>query len=204
MRLVLLAITLILLPALAVTPATAQDPPEGGDEIVRYTVDTPFYTLQGPEAPMVALIQTEMEVEYIGDYLELDVGRAKSALRLLEHVEFAENMLLIVNGGRVEGAMLRIESVYAQGGELHVVIGTDDPPSQSRDSGFASPASDTLTPSLVAVLPRFQGLMVVHVFPADWALSGDFRGLQVIIAPTQAEGDDTPTPPNSTETKTDG
>ncbi len=34
---------------------------------VRHRVDTPFYTLRGPDAPMIAVIQTEEEVEYIGD-----------------------------------------------------------------------------------------------------------------------------------------
>jgi hypothetical protein len=206
MRHCILTITLLLMTgaagiALDAAAQEAQDQPRQ-DEIVRYAVDTPFYTLQGPEAPMVALIQTDMEVEYIGDYLELDVGRAKKALRLLEHVNFAEGMLLVVNGGPIEGSMLRIEAVYEQYGELHVVVGTDDPPSQHRDSGFASPASNTLTPSLVAVLPRYQGPLVVHVYPADWAVSGDLRGVQIIIVPPDVgeDPDDRNETPDSTET----
>lgn len=150
-------------------------------ERVDYPIDTPLYTMRGPEAPMVSLIQTDIEIEYIGDYLGLDMDRAKSALRLLGHVNFAESMLLVVNGGRVEGAMLRVESVYEEDGALNVVVGTADPPEQYRDSGFASPASDEFTPAFVTVIPRIEGLLIVHAYPAEWAASGDLRGVQLLV-----------------------
>lgn len=161
--------------------ARAQKPAED-DTQIRYGVDTPFYTLRGLDAPMIALIQTEEEVEYIGDYIGLDKKRAGSALRLLRYVDFEDSMLLVVNGGLVEGAMLRVERVYEQNGELHVEVTTEEPPAQYRDSGFGSPASDVYSPSLVTVLPKRQGSLVVHVFPAEWAISGDLRGVELIIA----------------------
>jgi hypothetical protein len=150
-------------------------------ERVDYPIDTPLYTMRGLEAPVVSLIQTDIEIEYIGDYLGLDMERAKSALRLLGHVDFAESMLLVVNGGRVEGAMLRVDSIYEEGGVLHVVVVTADPPEQYRDSGFASPASDEYTPAFVTVIPRFEGLLVVHAYPAEWAAGGDLRGVQLLV-----------------------
>lgn len=152
-------------------------------EKVFHPIDTPLYTLNGPEAPSVSLIQTDIEVEYIGDYLGLDMGRAESALKLLGHVNFAESMLLLVSGGRVEWAMLRVDSIYEEDGALHVVVVTADPPEQYRDSGFAPPASDELTPALVTVLPRYQGLIVVHAYSAQWAASGDLRGIQLLVVP---------------------
>jgi hypothetical protein len=153
------------------------------EERASYPVDTPLYTLHGPPAPSVALIQTDIEIEYIGDYMGLDMGRAESALKLLGHVNFAESMLLIVNGGRVEGAMLRVDSVYMEDDALHVVVVTANPPSQYGDSQFSPPASNELTPSLVTVLPRFQGLIIVHAYPAEWAASGDLRGVQLLVVP---------------------
>jgi hypothetical protein len=168
----------VVIPALL---AVAAGVAAGADDRVDYPIDTPLYTLRGPEAPMIALIQTDVEIEYIGDYIELDMKRAKSALRLLGHVDFAESMLLVVNGGRVQGAMLRVESLYEKNGALHVVVVTADPPEQYRDSDFGSPASDVLTPSLVTVLPRFEGPIFVHAYPAEWAISGDLRGVQLIV-----------------------
>jgi hypothetical protein len=155
--------------------------PTVAGERVQYPIDTPLYTLRGPEASTVSLIQTDIEIEYIGDYLGLDEDRSKSALRLLGHVDFAESILLIVNGGVVEGAMLRVDSIYEEDGVLHVVIVTADPPAQYRDSDFASPAAGQYTPSLVTVLPRFQGLLIVHAFPGEWASSGDLRGVQLLV-----------------------
>jgi hypothetical protein len=173
----------VLLPA---EIACAQDTSNDGER-VRHGVDTPFYTLRGPDAPMIALIQTEEEVEYIGDYIGLDIKRAGSALRLLRHVDFEEYMLLVVNGGLVEGAMLRVETVFEKDGELHVEVTTEEPPQQYRDSGFGSPTSDTYSPSLVTVLPKFQGRLIVHVFPAEWATSGDLRGIELIVASSSAD-----------------
>lgn len=172
----------------AASYAVAQESDDQGER-VDHPVDSPLYTLRGPESPSIALIQTAEEVEYIGDYLELDIKRAGSALRMLRHVDFEQNMLLVVNGGRVEGAMLRVESVYDLDGELHVVVVTDDPPSQYGDSGFASPASDTFTPAVVTVLPRFQGRVVVHAFPAVWGASGDLRGVEIIVV-SQSDQDE--------------
>jgi hypothetical protein len=180
----LLVVSSLVAAAQALAQEEEQQEPAGR---IYYTVDTPFYTLRGPEQPMVALIQTEMEVEYIGDYLELDMNRAKSALRLLGHVDFVDNMLLIVNGGPIEGAMLRVDSVYEEEGELHVVVVAADPPEQFRDSDFSSPTDQTYTPSLVTVVPRFQGRIVVHSFATDWAASGDLRGVQLLVIPTAEE-----------------
>jgi len=181
--------TVLLLALLAA--ATCVAAAAGADERVDHPIDTPLYTLRGPEEPMVALIQTDIEIEYIGDYLELDEKRAKSALRLLGHVNFAESMLLIVNGGRVEGAMLRVEAIYEEGGALHVDIGMGDPPEQYRDSEFASPGSDALTPALVTVIPRFQGVIFVHAFEAEWAASGDLRGVQLVVTGREVPADET-------------
>jgi hypothetical protein len=172
--------------------------PKVAAERVNHPIDTPLYTLRGPESSTVSIIQTDIEIEYIGDYLGLDQGRSKSALRLLGHVDFAESMLLIVNGGPVEGAMLRVESIYEEDGVLHVVIVTAEPPTQQRDTEFAPPAAGQLTPSLVTVLPRFQGTLIVHAFPGEWATSGDLRGIQLLVAfddgrPTDDES------PNSTK-----
>ncbi len=178
--LILVIAGVVLLPA---EIACAQDT----SNEVRHRVDTPFYTLRGPDAPMIAVIQTEEEVEYIGDYIGLDIKRAGSALRLLRHVDFEEHMLLVVNGGLVEGAMVRVETVYEQDGELHVEVITEEPPQQYRDSGFASPTSDTYSPSLVSVLPKFQGRLIVHVFPAEWATSGDLRGIELIVSSSSAD-----------------
>jgi hypothetical protein len=169
--------------------ALADDPP-GEGERVDYPVDSPLYTLHGPDWPMIALIQTGEELEYIGDYLHLDMERAENALRMLRHMDFEQSMLLIVNGGLVEGAMLRIQSVFQLEGELHVVVVTDEPPQQYLDSGFASPTSDILTPSVVTVLPKFQGRVVVHSFPAQWAVSGDWRGVEVVVPFPSDEGGD--------------
>jgi hypothetical protein len=166
---------LMILTAAATSVAAAQD------ERVDHPVDTPLYTLRGPEAPLVAIIQTDIEVEYIGDYLGLDERRAESALRLLGHLDFAESMLLVVNGGPVEGAMLRVESVYESGGALHVDVVTADPPAQYRDEGFSSPATNEFTPSLVTVLPRYEGVIYVHAYQAEWAASGDLRGIQLVV-----------------------
>lgn len=165
-----------LLAAMTVVVATAV-----AAERIDHPIDTPLYTLRGPETATVSVIQTDVEIEYIGDYLELDQDRAESALRLLGHVDFTESMLLIVNGGPVEGAMLRVGSIYEEDAVLHVVIETADPPAQQGDSDFASPASNIYTPSLVTVLPRFQGVLVVHAYPADWAASGDLRGIQLLV-----------------------
>ena len=175
----LIIIALVTLTAAATLVAAAQD------ERVDHPVDTPLYTLRGPELRMVAIIQTDIEVEYIGDYLGLDERRAESALRLLGHVDFAESILLIVNGGPVEGAMLRVESVYESGGALHVDVVTADPPGQYRDDGFSSPASNELTPSLVTVLPRYEGVIFIHVYEAEWAVSGDLRGIQLVVTARQ-------------------
>jgi len=164
--------------------------PAAAGERVQHPIDTPLYTLRGPEASTVSVIQTDIEIEYIGDYLGLDNDRSKSALRLLGHVDFAESILLIVNGGVVEGAMLRVDSIYEEDGVLHVVIVTADPPEQYRDSGFASPASDQYTPALVTVLPRFQGLLIVHAFPGEWASSGDLRGIQLLVTTGNGEATD--------------
>jgi hypothetical protein len=166
-----------------------------------HPVDTPFHTLRGPGTPMIALIQTEFELEYIGDYLDLDLKRAESALRLLDYVDFEESILLVVNGGWMEGVMLRVESIYEDEGELHVVVITDDPPQRYRDSDFASPTSQEYTPSLVTVLPRIQGRLIVHVDPADWSVSGDLRGIQLVVAPPVAETEDRkPATPDTTGT----
>jgi hypothetical protein len=174
MRLHLLC--LLLLPCLV-----TGGPLSAAGERVDYPVDTPIFTMHGPEAPLISLIQTDIEVEYIGDYLGLDMERAESALRLLGNVDFEESMLLVVDGGPVEGAMLRVDSVYEEDGALHVIVVTAPPPPQYRDSGFASPTSGQFTPAFVAVLPRFQGLLVVHVYPAEWAVSGDLRGVQLLV-----------------------
>jgi hypothetical protein len=179
----LVIIALVILTAAATTSVAAAQ-----DERVDYSVDTPLYTLRGPDSPLVAIIQTDIEVEYIGDYLGLDERRAESALRLLGHVDFAESMLLIVNGGPVEGAMLRVESVYESGGALHVDVVMADPPGQYRDDGFSSPASNEFTPSLVTVLPRCEGVIFVHVFEAEWATSGDLRGIQLVVTAREDEG----------------
>lgn len=171
--------------ALAVSAAVWAQPASAAGRL-QYPIDTPLHTLRGPDAPTVSIIQTDIEIEYIGDYLALDEDRSKSALRLLGRVDFAENMLLVVNGGPVEGAMLRVDSIYEEDGVLHVEIVTTDPPAQYRDSEFASPTFDWFTPALVTVLPRFQGVIVVHTFPTQWATSGDLRGIQMLI---QTEGD---------------
>lgn len=177
------------------------DQPADQDKPTYHAVDTPFHTLRGPETPMIALIQTEFELEYIGDYLELDLKRAESALRLLDYVDFEESILLVVNGGWMEGVMLRVESIYEEGGELHVVVITDDPLQRYRNSEFAAPTSQTYTPSLVSVLPRFQGRLVVHADPAEWAVGGDLRGIQLVVAPLVAEGEDRkPSSPDTTVT----
>jgi hypothetical protein len=90
--------------------------------------------------------------------------------------------------------MLRVESIYEEEGALHVVIVTADPPSQYRDSDFAAPAAGIYTPSLVTVLPRFRGVLVVHAYPADWAASGDLRGIQLLVTwgDESAAGDASP------------
>jgi hypothetical protein len=190
----LLTAIIAVLIAVHSTPASlamTDEPPK----TVHHPVDTPFFTLQGPDAPMIALIQTVEEVEYIGDYLDLDLKRARSALRLLRHVDFEESMLLVVNGGPVEGAMLRIDTVYEQSGELYVWVTSEEPPQQYRDSAFMSPASETFTPSVVAVIPRFQGRLVVVAYEADWAASGDLRGVELVVQspsalPESSPGDD--------------
>jgi hypothetical protein len=167
------------------TPATAQE--SGGDIRIKHVVDTPFYTLRGPEVPMIALIQTGDEVEYIGDYMGLDTKRATSALRLLRHVDFDEKMLLVVNGGPIEGAMLRVQSVYEEKGDLIVEVVFSDPPPQYGDPGFGSPTANVYYPSLVTVLPRFQGRLVVHTIPGQWASGGDLRGIYLLIVPAEFE-----------------
>lgn len=171
----------------AAPTALAQD--DGGDIRLRHVVDTPFYTLRGPEVPMVALIQTGDEVEYIGDYMGLDTKRAASALRLLRHVDFDEKMLLVVNGGPIEGAMLRVDSVYEEEGDLIVELVFADLPPAYGDSGFGSPTSTVYYPSLVTVLPRFQGRLVVHTIPGQWASGGDLRGVYLLIVPAEDETD---------------
>jgi hypothetical protein len=175
-------IALVILTAVATSVAAARS------ERVDHPVDTPLYTLRGPEAPVAAIIQTDIEVEYIGDYLGLDERRAESALRLLGHVDFAESMLLVINGGPVEGAMLRVEAVYESGGALHVDVVMADPPGQYRDEGFSSPASNVFTPALVTVLPRYEGVIFVHAYEAEWAASGDLRGIQLVITAREDDG----------------
>jgi hypothetical protein len=177
----------LFVPAALNAPATAQE--SRGDIRLQHVVDTPFYTMRGPEVPMVALIQTGDEVEYIGDYMGLDVKRATSALRLLRHVDFDEKMLLVVNGGAIEGGMLRVASVYEEKGELVVEVVFADPPPQYGDSGFGSPTSSVYYPSLVTVLPRFQGRLVVHTIPGQWASGGDLRGVYLLVVPAEYETD---------------
>jgi hypothetical protein len=195
---IFIALLTLLLSASGVPAGFSQNeqPSEEGKPTY-YSVDTPFYTLRGPETPMIALIQTEFEVEYIGDYLELDMKRAGSALKLLGYVDFNDNILLVVNGGWMEGVMLRVESVYEQDAELHVVVVTDDPPQQYRDSEFSSPAAQMYTPALVTVIPRFQGRLIIHAVPAEWAAGGDLRGIQLVIAPL-SDDEEEPAPPDTT------
>jgi hypothetical protein len=102
-------------------------------------------------------------------------------------VDFDESMLLVINGGPVENGMLRVDSVYEENGELNVVVVFSDPPMQYQDSGIGASAIHVYYPSLVAILPRFQGRLVVHVFPADWAAGGDLRGINLSVRPTPAE-----------------
>lgn len=181
------------LAGLAVVAALHAQAParEDGDGIrTEHVVDTPFYTMRGPEIAMIALIQTGDELEYIGDYMALDAKRASSALRLLRHVDFDENMLLVVNAGPMEGVMLRVESVYEENGELNVDLAVSDLPPQYDRSDFGSPASNVLFPSLVTVLPRFQGRVVVHTIPGPWATAGDLRGVFLWIVPLEDETGD--------------
>jgi hypothetical protein len=106
------------------------------------------------------------------------------ALRLLRNVDFEKSMLLVVNGGPVENGMLRVDSVYEENGELNVVVVFSDPPSQYRDSEFGGSATGVYYPSLVSILPRFQGRLVVHIFPAVWMVGGDLRGINLLIRST--------------------
>jgi len=190
-----LILIVFLLPPLALCAAGAMFSPAAAQESeavkrIDHVVDTPFYTLRGPDVPIVALIQTGEEVEYIGDYLGLDSKRASSALRLLRHVDFDETMLLVINGGPVENGMLRVDSVYEENGELNVVVVFSDPPLQYQDFDSGVSPNHVYYPSLVSILPRFQGRLVVHIFPTEWLVGGDLRGINLLIRSTTE--DDTP------------
>ncbi len=171
--------------ALVIVPASAQEP--GAGERVDFAVDTPFFTTRGTESPMMALIQTEEEIEFIGDYLGLDLSRAETALRLLTYVDFEDKMLLVVNAGPMTNGMLRVDAVYELDTELHVEIVLADIPDRYRDSESGTSALSPNYPSLVTVLPRYQGSVTVHTVPGPWTTSGDLRGIGLLIVPVTGE-----------------